>query len=330
MAKKKLNSSDASYEIGRNKPPSWTQFKKGRSGNPAGRPKRPKPTANDPDLAVASAFDAMLKSQFERKVTVNEAGTPKRCTVAEVIFKAHVKTALSGNAFAQRELLREVRALERREAERAKAKIAEEQARREAQREEYALACKYKQQQTRVWAEAQARGQEPDDPWPHPDDILLSEHDQRWNIRGPFSNDNVLPFERIRAQRDYMFAMAVRALGTSERTAANPLSVYNICWLAMDAQLPYRWQIAHCSDLPFFQLSILTDKQLGREIERRHALVENFALFDRPDPARDRQIYRITNEIMKPLLKKHGYRSLAQFETQYEQTKEGNANIPVV
>jgi Family of unknown function (DUF5681) len=73
------------YEIGYGKPPKSSQFKKGISGNPSGRPKKP------------SDFVSELKKELQSKVTINENGKRRVITKSEGTAKQLVNRALSGN-----------------------------------------------------------------------------------------------------------------------------------------------------------------------------------------------------------------------------------------
>ena len=64
----KNNPMEGSYPIGYGKPPAQTRFKKGRSGNPSGRPKG---TLN---------FAAALKRALEEPVVINEGGQRRTVT----------------------------------------------------------------------------------------------------------------------------------------------------------------------------------------------------------------------------------------------------------
>ncbi len=77
------------YEIGRDKPPVSTQFQKGRSGNPKGRPRGRKKV-----LPYESVLGQM--------VTVREGGAERRVTAAEAFLLMMMKSGLEGNVAAAR------------------------------------------------------------------------------------------------------------------------------------------------------------------------------------------------------------------------------------
>ena len=74
-----------SYEVGYGKPPKDTQFKKGSSGNPKGRPKK------------TLDFDQELLRQSRATVTINENGSRRRISKHELVIKQLIHKAISGN-----------------------------------------------------------------------------------------------------------------------------------------------------------------------------------------------------------------------------------------
>ena len=74
------------YEVGYRKPPKSTQFKKGVSGNPSGRPKRP------------LDFHRALLRKARAQITISDNGRPVRITKLEGIAMQVTNKALTGNS----------------------------------------------------------------------------------------------------------------------------------------------------------------------------------------------------------------------------------------
>jgi hypothetical protein len=78
------------YEVGYRKPPKNTQFQKGVSGNPKGRPKK------------AADFHSIFMKESESFVTINDNGQRRRISKLEGIAKQLHNKALTGNISALR------------------------------------------------------------------------------------------------------------------------------------------------------------------------------------------------------------------------------------
>jgi hypothetical protein len=89
MREKRSNS----YEVGYGKPPKDTQFKKGSSGNPKGRPRK------------TLDFHLELLREFGSSITINENGRRRRISKYEAVIKQLAIKAMSGNLSAIRILL---------------------------------------------------------------------------------------------------------------------------------------------------------------------------------------------------------------------------------
>jgi hypothetical protein len=76
----------ADYEIGYGGPPRHSQFKKGVSANPRGRPRRFNPEIGDVVYSFLSA-----KAQYREK------GQTKQTSRLELAIKHHINAALNGN-----------------------------------------------------------------------------------------------------------------------------------------------------------------------------------------------------------------------------------------
>ena len=92
------------YEVGYGKPPVATCFRKGVSGNPAGRPKRKKQQARSQHQPAASG-PAMraLREELTRDLVVQEAGEAKSMPLAQTALRHLQKLAFQGSMNASKE-----------------------------------------------------------------------------------------------------------------------------------------------------------------------------------------------------------------------------------
>jgi hypothetical protein len=90
--------------------------------------------------------------------------------------------------------------------------------------------------------------------------------------------------------------------------------IYMYLWMNYDIKLPLRWQISNRFEVEYFKACLLTTKKLRALVDERKERSEYLKPFARISNVSDKETYRTVNMIMKPLLKKHGYRSLAQLE----------------
>jgi hypothetical protein len=91
---------ETDYEVGYKKPPKHSQFKKGQSGNPRGRPRGSK------NLAT------MVREAIDEKVTITEKGRHRQITLFEASLKHLCRKSAQGDHRATQALLRLVQELD--------------------------------------------------------------------------------------------------------------------------------------------------------------------------------------------------------------------------
>jgi hypothetical protein len=99
----------ATYDVGYGKPPRHTQFRKGRSGNPGGRPRR----------ESIERLKALTLEEAYRGVVIKENDIAVPVPAVKAILRSQIELAVSGNVRAQRDILKAVQAYERADAEAA-------------------------------------------------------------------------------------------------------------------------------------------------------------------------------------------------------------------
>jgi Family of unknown function (DUF5681) len=93
----------ADYAIGYGKPPLHTRFRKGQSGNPAGRTRNAALTANQ--LTLDEAYRAVV-------VKEDGDGRAEPVPALQAVLRSQIALAIKGNGPAQRAVLAAVQAIE--------------------------------------------------------------------------------------------------------------------------------------------------------------------------------------------------------------------------
>jgi hypothetical protein len=83
----------ANYKVGYRRPPKATQFKRGKSGNPKGRPKGSRNLATD------------LAAELGEPITVREEGRQRRVSKQRALIKSLMAKSLQGDVRAAAALL---------------------------------------------------------------------------------------------------------------------------------------------------------------------------------------------------------------------------------
>lgn len=76
---------DRDYEVGYGRPPTHTQFRPGKSGNPKGRHRKPQ------------SVQAQMEKVLSAKVTINEGGRAKKLSLQQVILRNLANKAAKGD-----------------------------------------------------------------------------------------------------------------------------------------------------------------------------------------------------------------------------------------
>jgi hypothetical protein len=91
------------YAVGYGKPPTHTRFRKGRSGNPGGRPRG----------MTAGRATALALKELYRPVPVREGDKVVKMPAIQAVLRSKVALAAKGNGPAQRALFEIARVLEK-------------------------------------------------------------------------------------------------------------------------------------------------------------------------------------------------------------------------
>lgn len=305
----------ANHKGGFKRPPPWGKFQKGQSGNPNGRPKKKDKQEAAKRAPKLTEFEELVRDLLgeEAQITLNGKKVP--VTKKRAILLNLFKQAMGGQPLAMRELNRIIDKVEAKEEAQAhaEAEAAEQVARKKAEQDEawYLHLVDLKKQQTKAWARADTEHKaEPEEPWPHPDDILINHATRTARVRGPLDSDDLEDWEYLRRSRDHHLARVVYHACLEERVHRLVSKIWLVALVECDLDLPKRWQISH-------DIMPASENLMAMPFAKLEALVlEGAATFEASPPKQrlSRQDYGRANRKWGPLIKMLGFRSLRHME----------------
>jgi len=250
------------YEVGYGKPPVATRFVKGQSGNPNGRPRKPKP--RPPRLSDAPS-DRYLEEEAYRLVTLRENGREIELPMLQAVVRSLAMEAVKGKRLSQKYFLEYVVRLE------------ELHMRRELQN--YLRLETLKRNGEEVLAQCARRGLPPPNLLPHPEDIVLRPSTGEAYVNGPQTPEDVPVYEHSARLRDYFLLRATHAIMTCKKISAKSEDDvgrgYFIAAQVLNMTLPPSYRLKDDADVRLaMAYACLTRRELEQRIAAEFAQLE--------------------------------------------------------
>jgi hypothetical protein len=172
------------FGTGSQQPPKDTRFKKGQSGNPAGRRKRP-----DVGLGMSRSAHTLAIREGERMIGVREGDKTQQLPGIEAAFRAQYASGLRGNAYSLKHIIERYEWAEREH--------------RQHRMNEIEIWQGIVADKRRAIAEAEAKGEPPPVSLPHPDDVVI-DYEKGVKFIGPFDEAGVARLNETLRLRDVL------------------------------------------------------------------------------------------------------------------------------
>ncbi len=203
---------DATGKVGYRKPPAEHRFAKGKSGNPNGRPRKPKSQQQNRHQTVSLDFgsqpaNALLMEEAYRPVTIREGERVIELPAIQAVFRSMGVAAMKGNRFAQRTIAELVQTVEEQD--------------RQTRMEFLKAAIEYKTNWEDNIKWARKNGIDEPEPLPHPDDIVIDLRTATVHYNGPVTPEDKFEWDQKLARRDEAQA-EVTYYATRHRSARDP------------------------------------------------------------------------------------------------------------
>lgn len=230
-----------------------TRFKKGQSGNPAGRPKRP-------DLGYGNSRSANVLAfrEGERLIGVREGGEVGQIAGIEAVLRKQYASALGGNAYAQKHIVERYDWAEREQ--------------RQQRMDRIEIWESYVATQRQAIADAKAKGEALPTELPHPDDVVI-DYEKGVTIIGPLNEKELAQFQETMRVRDALIMQG--ALDRREwdtRNTGDPLDgpgAAILFALFINQHLPQRYKLSETEiEMRMMRHGTLSKRELLKQLYR--------------------------------------------------------------